>query len=265
MKLSNEELTGKVLHPETLRLAVEQVKINGYVILESVFPKENVAHLHSTFMNIFNAHLEKNSFNRGANRAQMHLPFVQPFIDPDIITSPFALPVIEALLGEDCTCRYFASDTPLPGSEYQGVHADTRPLFPEAQLPLPVYGLALNIPLVDFRADNGPLEIWPGGTHYTHLKADSNNRNPIIQEIAPYMHFQPVLMPAGSLLIRDARMWHRGTPNRSDAARPNLALVYFRSWYNTSPRIAIPQETYDGLSERAKRLLRMEDIGVNIR
>jgi ectoine hydroxylase-related dioxygenase (phytanoyl-CoA dioxygenase family) len=74
------------------------------------------------------------------------------------------------------------------------------------------------------------------------------------------MHSGPVIMPAGSLLIRDIRMWHRGTPNRSDAARPNLAMVYFRSWFNTQPKIDIPRERYDSLSERAQELFRFENI-----
>jgi hypothetical protein len=58
------------------------------------------------------------------------------------------------------------------------------------------------------------------------------------------------------------RMWHRGTPNRSDHARPNLALIYSRPWLKTNyPPIGIPQETYDNLGERAKRLFRFENIG----
>ncbi len=69
-------------------------------------------------------------------------------------------------------------------------------------------------------------------------------------------------MPAGSILIRDGRMWHRGTLNRSDAARPNIALVYSRPWMLAPTRqIGIPQERYDGLSEGARGYFRMEAIG----
>lgn len=57
-------------------------------------------------------------------------------------------------------------------------------------------------------------------------------------------------------------MWHRGTPNQSDQPRPNIAMIYAPS--DRAPRngsIKIPQETYDQLSDRAKRLLRNEKIG----
>jgi hypothetical protein len=39
-----------------------------------------------------------------------------------------------------------------------------------------------------------------------------------------------VNIPVGSIVIRDLRLWHRGTPNRCDHARSMIALVYKRSW-----------------------------------
>jgi ectoine hydroxylase-related dioxygenase (phytanoyl-CoA dioxygenase family) len=255
MELSPAEHASGTLKPETLTLAVQQVKMNGYVLFEAVLPPPLVADLHTQFMTVLEAHIARTDQNRGVNRYQMHLPFMPTFIDPHVITNPFALAVIDALLGEDCLCHYFASDTPLPGAQYQGVHSDIHPLFPESNFSVPAYTLALNIPLVDFCPDNGPIEIWPGGTHL--MPAGVN-----VQEMAPLMHSETVLMPAGSLLIRDLRMWHRGTPNPSDAARPNMAMIYARHWMNTSyPPIGIPRATYDQLSERAQQLFRKEDIG----
>ena len=72
------------------------------------------------------------------------------------------------------------------------------------------------------------------------------------------MQSMKVHMPAGSILIRDVRMWHRGTPNHSDEIRPNLALIYSAS--NRDNSIQIPQETYDKLSDRAKQLFRWQKI-----
>ena len=241
--------------PETVKQAAESVRMNGYVVFESVLSPEQVAELHREFLRVFEAYVARTDPNRGENRYQMHLPFTPPFCDPAIITNPLALAVIEELVGKDCVCHYFASDTPLPGSDYQRVHSDIHLLFPETTLSLPAYSVVLNIPLVDFTEENGPLEIWPGGTHLMPGGVD-------MQRLAPTMHSERVLLTAGSLLIRDMRMWHRGTPNRSDAARPNLALIYSRPWLKTSyPPIGIPTPTYEGLSERAKRLFRFENIG----
>jgi hypothetical protein len=254
LKLSSEERTSGVLNEQTLRSAVEQVKVNGYVLFEGTLPSDLVDELHTTFLRTLDAYIARSQSNRGTNRYQMHLPFAAPFNDPRVISNPVALQVIDAVLGDDCHVHYFASDTPLPGSDYQRVHSDLAPLFPNSDLALPAFSLVLNIPLVDFRLDNGPLEIWPGGTHLMP--------GAVSEQLAEVMHSEPVLMPAGSLLIRDIRMWHRGTPNRTDAPRPNLALIYSRAWFREAkyPPIAISQESYDQLSERGKQLFRFENI-----
>ena len=77
---------------------------------------------------------------------------------------------------------------------------------------------------------------------------------------------QQVLMPAGSMLVRDARMWHRGTPNNSPGMRPNLAVVYTRPWYRFGqaevgtmpPRVSA--RTWDSWSPEMRRLFRFADI-----
>src|SRR5947209_588544 len=124
MKLSRDELESQSLTPETLRLAVQLMKMNGYVLFEGVLPPELVARLYGAFMQVFEAYTTRIDPNRGANRYQMHLPFMTPFIDPAMITNPLALAVIDELLGKECVCHYFASDTPQPGSDYQRVHSD---------------------------------------------------------------------------------------------------------------------------------------------
>jgi hypothetical protein len=255
MELSSQELQSQTLAPETLALAADLVRTNGYVIFERVLSPKLTSALHAEFMRVFNAYVARTDPNRGANRFQMHLPFTAPFNDAAVITSPFALPIIDALLGKDVVCHYFASDTPLPGSDYQAVHSDIALLFPETSLSLPAYSIVVNIPLVDFTEENGPLEIWPGGTHLMPGRVN-------LAELAPRMVSERVTMPAGSILIRDMRAWHRGTPNRSDHARPNMALIYSKSWLRTHyPPIGIPAATYEALSERARHLFRLENIG----
>ena len=255
MNLTPEERSSGTLTPENRKLAAQSVAMNGYVLFERALPPDFMAALHAEFVRVFEAHVERTDPNRGANRYQMHLPFTAPFNDPAIIENPLIVPLLDDLLGKDYVCHYFASDTPLPGSDYQAVHSDITLLFPEAPLSLPAYSVVLNIPLVDFTPENGPLEVWPGGTH---LMPGGTN----LKELAPTMHSETVLMPAGSLLLRDMRMWHRGTPNRADHARPNLALIYSRPWLKTHyPPIAIPADTYAGLSERAKHLFRLEKTG----
>ena len=255
MQLTQEEITTGHLSATNLDPAVECVRNNGYVLFERFLPPDLVTDMREAFARLLESHIRETDPNRGANRYQMHLPFEPPFSDERVIANPFILPIIESLVGEDCICHYLASDTALPGSEYQAVHPDIYQLFPEQRSVLPPYSIVINVPLVDAREDNGPLEIWPGGTH--HYVADPAH----VPALAASMQSQRVLMPAGSVLIRDSRMWHRGTPNRSNAARPNFTLIYSRFWLKLRYRtIPISRRAYDALSPRAQRLFRLENV-----
>ncbi|MFC4807726.1 phytanoyl-CoA dioxygenase family protein [Paenibacillus sp. GCM10023250] len=269
MKISQEELETLQLNEATIELAVNLIKVNGYVIFEGVLPEAKVTELREAFkacMKWFidkhgeEIYLNKTGFNEGTNHLGIFLPFAPPFNDPLVIEHPFALAVIDRLLGPDHAVTLFSSNTSLPGGrKAQPVHPDYGARFGDlCKVSLPITDLVFNIPLVDVNEGNGPMEIWPGGTH---LLPDSyygpNGPNP--EELAPHMHSIKVHMPAGSILIRDVRMWHRGTPNRSDEIRPNLALIYSASHRDNT--VQIPQETYDGLSERAKHLFRWQKIG----
>jgi ectoine hydroxylase-related dioxygenase (phytanoyl-CoA dioxygenase family) len=192
--------------------------------------------------------------NRGANRYQMFLPWEPPFADPLLYEHPRVMPILERILGEDPIMTYLASDTPMPGSDYQRVHSDTRLLFPETASSLPTYAVVANFPLVDVTEENGPLEFWPGGTHWMPTRLD-------LARLAPTMTSLRLTMPAGSILLRDARCWHRGTPNQGNRSRPHVALVYTRPWYRFEQRpIEIPRAAFDALPEKTQRMLRFNSI-----
>jgi ectoine hydroxylase-related dioxygenase (phytanoyl-CoA dioxygenase family) len=240
---------------EQMRTALQSV---GYVILEEVLPAGKVAALYAEFERLLDAHRAQAESNRGRNRYNIAIPAGGLFTDPEIVANELVLPVLQDLLGDELAVDYLAADTPLQGSDYQAAHADGRPLFAEAPVALPGYAYVLNIPLVDFRLDNGPLEVWPNGSHViSGVSAGEGTR---------HYPAQQVLMPAGSILLRDARMWHRGTPNNSPGMRPNLAVVYTRSWYRFGqaevgtmpPRVSA--QTWDAWPPAMQKLFRFADI-----
>jgi hypothetical protein len=227
----------------------EQLRINGYTVLPECLPGDLIASMRVRFDLLLADTSAREPTNRGANRYQIYLPWEAPFANPLLYENATALAVIEVALEPDVTLRYFASDTPLPGSDCQQVHSDTRPLFPETALSLPCYGVVLNVPLVDCTVENGSLEFWPS-THLTPGRAD-------LERLAASLPSARANLTAGELMLRDLRMWHRGTPNRSACPRPQLALVYTRPWYRFE--LDGPQLTradYESLSERGRRLLR---------
>jgi ectoine hydroxylase-related dioxygenase (phytanoyl-CoA dioxygenase family) len=288
MRLAPEEIADWKLSDQHLEEAIRSLRVTGYVIFEQVLNAPRVQQLHSTFMDIFERYVADVGDNRGKQRqGGVPLPVEGVFAEPDFIGNPMVIDLLERLLGPDLVCSYFASDTPMPGSEYQPVHRDGKELFPGVPVTMPPYMYELNVPLVDFREDNGPIEVWPR----THLLSDfpllkqqrdelrvgngqikvttssgrpvsvlaSEFRDSDVQDFAADLPGQTVLMPAGSFLVRDPRMWHRGTPNQSSAARPMLSLAYGRSWYRFNA-VSVHRGVFDAWPERVRELFRLASI-----
>ena len=267
MKLSQAELSSGQLAPATLEQAVNQVLLNGFVVLENAVPIDLVDDLNQDLLDVIDRLLktdaEKTEVNTTAfrkNRIRMDLPFRDPYIHPQIITNAFAMPILERIIGDDCRMFYFSVDAPMPGSDYQTVHGDYAPFFPESDMIVPITGLVVNYPLVDVNEKNGPLETWPS-THLTPEKFYTGNH---VQEAAKTLAPVKMLTPRGALIIRDVRMWHRGTPNVSNEIRPNMALIYGRTWWDGAfypqDSLGISQQAFAGLSDRAKALFRFEKL-----
>ncbi|MDT7705913.1 MAG: hypothetical protein QOG20_1520 [Pseudonocardiales bacterium] len=269
MKLDASELRAQKLSAEHHAEVKRDLQVRGYAVLEKVIPDDKLEQVRSGFFERLAANVRQVGDNRGKQRqGGVPLPIEEPFTDPEIMANPLALDVYEDLLGADIACSYFSSDTPLPGSEYQPAHRDGQDLFPGLAVTLPAYMYEINIPLVDFREDNGPVEIWP----FSHLVNGFSLGNPRalehegvsatqteVQDYTASLSPQPVLMPAGSLLLRDPRMWHRGTPNRSDEPRPMLSLAYHRPWYRFNS-VTLSGEVYRTMPERMQRLFRLATI-----
>jgi hypothetical protein len=221
-----------------------QLSRDGVVVLPEPLPSSFVAELRAAFLPLVERHRGGTEPNRGTDRHQMYLPFEPPFSDPTLWADPTVLRVAERALGPDFECTYYGSDTPYPGAEHQPIHQDGGPLFPEWGPRPPIYSLALNVPLVDVDEDNGPLEWFPG--------ADRPE---------PDVEPRRFTAPAGTILLRDTRVWHRGSPNVGAGPRPMLALLYTRSWYRFPlARPSIDRRVYDTLPEPGRSLFRGADL-----
>ncbi len=242
---------------ETQRGAfARQVLADGFCVLPAHFPALLLEAWRMSFMPLLETHIAREGHlqNRGPARYYVTLPFIPPFADPRIYEDEDVLAIVTCLVGTDAVMCQLATDTPLVGSDYQDIHRDTPPLFPETGQETPPFQLAVNFPLVAVTAENGPLEVARG----THLlpKAEA------LRLLATgERKLEPLLMQLGDVLIRDVRGLHRGTPNQTATPRPMVVIGYSRRWlFRPEVSIRIPRATYDTLSERARLLLRFNPI-----
>jgi Phytanoyl-CoA dioxygenase (PhyH) len=238
------------LGPEALAVALRELRDAGLTTVENAIPLQVIDELRTAYDTLLDSHPDGRVQNTSGNQhLQMQLPIQPPFSDPQVVTHPVVTQVVGALLGADFTCCYYNSNTALPGSTHQAVHRDTSPLFrSEVGVPTPPVGIVVNIPLVDFTVENGSTEVWPT----THLITDQPDEAATLDERTAPLASIRLNAPAGSIVLRDLRAWHRGTPNMSAHQRTMLAIVYHRGflgWLHQSMQVsesvfaAWPEET----------------------
>jgi hypothetical protein len=230
----------------------ERLRVNGFIALENAIPVKLIREVREAFQVLLDDAMQRPA-NRGKGRFDVHIPFKPPFSNPQLWANETALAIIQRVLGPDCVAGCYASVTNLPGTDFQPVHQDAPgELYPGVAVP--PYELTMGFPLVNVTEELGPMELWPG-TNWAP--------NPqMMEQVASGMRSYKAIAPEGSILIRDLRTWHRGTPNRGKEARTLMGVAYTRPWfrYYTAQPISIPAATWETLSERERRLLRFNPI-----
>ncbi|MCP9494528.1 MAG: phytanoyl-CoA dioxygenase family protein [Pyrinomonadaceae bacterium MAG19_C2-C3] len=239
-----------------LNALVEDFKRDGFCVLRAHFSKDKIREWREAFMPLLNVHIEREGHkqNRGSMRYYVTLPFEAPFADTSVYEDADILHVCENIVGRDMVMCQLASDTPLKGSDYQEIHSDAMPLFPETNFETPTFQLAVNFPLVDVTEANGPFEV----ARATHLLPKAEGLKLIETGAAK---LESIMLAAGDVMIRDVRGLHRGTPNKTDEPRPMCVIGYSRRWlYRPEVNIRIPRAMYETLSERGRQLLRFNPV-----
>ncbi|MCU1286224.1 MAG: hypothetical protein JWO13_2574 [Acidobacteriales bacterium] len=229
---------------------------DSFCILENHFPLTKLDAWSRAFQPLLEAHIanEGRLQNRGSSRYYVTLPFAEPFADPDFYEDGDILAIVEKLAGADFTMGQLATDTPLSGSDYQELHRDAPPLFPEWGKETPPFQLAVNFPLVDVTPENGPFEVVRG----SHMVSKAEALRALE---AGETKLEPIHLKRGDVMIRDVRHLHRGTPNRTDVPRPMVVIGYSRKWlFRPEVSIRVPRSAMESLSPRAKKMLRFNPV-----
>lgn len=184
-----------------------------------------------------------------------------------LLDLPTVTPILKAIFAsEHYIARGGGGDFCLPGAiNYQPLHSDmsdaihyehkgksyTHGAFhdPRGRMnyrDLPAPFVCCNFLVVDATPLNGATRQVPGTQHSQHPI-------PSLAEEPDWMKYATVCpAPAGSLLLRDVRAWHGGTPNISDHVRAIPNVEFYAPWFREPLRRSMPREIYNDLSDHAK-------------
>ena len=232
------ELDNQRLSQHHLDRALQALRLGGYVILENI-----VDHAH---LDILRERMDADSQKLiatqqwgGAGRLTGHLqqgpPPFPPYVFRDIVANPFVVQITKALLGGGVFNNFYNGNTNCPGSVQQPLHADGRHLWSGMKIAHPIATVVVNISPVHVTEENGSIELWPG----SHLDTTVDRRIDEATEVARREISPPIRgnTKKGSVLIRDARLWHRGVPNESDSPRHMIAMIHNVSWLQRERRL----------------------------
>ncbi len=276
----NNGITGlEILKPDDVEHAVKRFHRDGFVVIGDVLNNDQISMLSEGCNAVINEILAMDADrqgNRGSHRysfggssmtrSQLHRPEWQMLLDIPVVHT-----LLEAIFGSpDYILRAASGDFCLPGAvDYQPLHADVRDWAddrfskfsafydPSGQISirdLPTPYICINFLPQDVTRLNGPTRQIPG-------TQKSRARIPGLTEEPEWMRLSTVCpAPAGSIMIRDTRAWHGGTPNVSDAIRsiPNLEL--YAPWFREPIVPGITYQDFKKLSERAQRLVQFSVV-----
>jgi len=264
MVLSNWLATGNKLLMITTEKILE-LQGNGYCVLKAHFAPGLIDACREAFWPVFQEYLAGHieSPNRGPHRHFVPMPFKPPCFAPEFFFDEQLLSIVRGMMDDRVVADQWGCDTPLRGSDYQGIHVDYQhPLFGEApDLSLPVYMLVVSFGLVQITPDNGPIEIAPG-TH--RMSRKEALRAVAVSEIG----MRAVPLEIGDVLIRHPWALHRGTPNTTETPRPLVTIRYVRRWYADNSRdvSSIPRKVWESLTPEQRTMMRFpveEQVTVN--
>eukprot|EP00435_Cladocopium_sp_Y103_P027943 s274_g6.t3 len=186
-----------------------------------------------------------------SSRSSLHLPEISEHLlgGAGVILEPLLCKIFHKDGKADFQCYSGGGDFVVPGvEEYQPLHGDIEMKSGDEMMPPPF--LSVNFCVQALTPWNGPIRMVPGKT-----RLDWDGR----KEPVEWRHSRLFPVPAGAALLRDVRILHGGTPNRSKKIRflPSLEFVSdgFRiqhpEWW--PPTRCLSQRTFDALDERMQR------------
>lgn len=246
----------------TVDRAVEIYQRNGSLLMENSYDPRLVQALQADFLqNYASRPIEEvtaTSLQVGHRRFMFSVDLRPPYMDPAVYAPARVMPIVKALLGNDCVIQSIGVVCAYPGSQAQHVHRDHPPLFPESRqlgAMAPPYALHLVVPLVDLNEVTGTTALWDGSHRLLPepREREAWARAGLDGATTPW----PKL---GDSYLMDFRLRHGGTPNRSDLPRPLLYIVYSRAWFqdranfDKQQRLLVGPGEYERIPSEHRRL-----------
>ncbi len=153
-------------------------------------------------------------------RLDLPLRMTGPICDALVEVAERVGPMLRQLVGANAHLVELSAIQALPGATEQPPHPDAAGSGDPGEARL----VTVFVLLTEVSPERGPLEVWLG----SHMPAGKRMRRTQLHAFPS----QRMTGPVGTVVIMDARTWHRGTANTSPWPRP----VIYASWLSPGTR-----------------------------
>jgi len=170
----------------------------------------------------------------------------------ELVQLPIVLELLREVIGWPALLGNISANIAEPDSDGGAWHQDQ--LFMPKPWPDRPQGINFAWLLDDFTADNGATEVIPG-SHVTEYNVEELN------DLA-----EPVIAPAGTIMVMESRVWHRTGCNRSTNSRAGLFGWYTKPIYRTQENwfLSLDKEVIDNASDTLLELLAYKTQGLGL-
>lgn len=224
--------------------AIERLEHEGFVILESVLDREGVRSVVEAL-----APLEarrppgRNAFE-GLCSTRVYSLAGKGEVFWRLAEHPRVVEIVDRALLPNWLLSTFQSIRLWPGESPQPWHTDDG----FYDIPRPRGRLAVSAiwAFEDFGADNGATELLPGSHRWASAEVPAGDVGAV-----------PAIMPAGSVLLFDGGLLHRGGANRAQRTRLAVSPQYCQPWLRPqeSQLLIVPPAAAAHCSPRVRSML----------
>lgn len=232
---------------------VKELVDDGYTVVPDALTAEQVERYSAAADQAFARHPDRTREEPAKRRSQLYgVPALDPVLAEPLLL-PTTMPVVCTVLGWNIHLHHSHVDVtrPLPPGEQSSYrwHRDMQSTTYTLSPPLPLLSVKVGYFLTDVTSiDRGSVTVLPGSHHSDRVERP--------EDFAQHQPSAvPVLAPAGSALILDARTWHTVGKNFSPVSRKMLYYAYTYRWIRPSEEIALDAAGLAALSPVQRQLL----------
>ena len=224
---------------------LERFQRDGFVILEGALSRDDLAALTRALAPYEQDRpMGRNAFE-GQKSQRVYSLAGKGEVFQQLVEHPRVMAIVDRVLMKNFLLSTVQSIRLHPGEVEQAWHTDDAFYFMPRPHPLT---LAVSViwAIEDFTEDNGATEVIPGSHQWGHEHPEERDYD-----------VTAAVMPAGSAIVFDGALWHRGGANRSQATRLAISPQYCQPWLRPqeSQLLIVPPDAARMCSDRMRAML----------